>query len=154
MFISISCLQLSHFAEISGPYIRWQHRLAGPSGVYYCGQTSLNYNTSTTPKELYRRTVWILSSISSSAPALFTNTFYLWQNPFQAGGIHPGHHHYKRNMEVILCDVGWMNDGSNCAYMTVLTPKKPLPMLLKGSSSWEPDLHFLEDIILAAAEFI
>lgn len=56
MFISISCLQLSHFAEISGPYIRWQHRLAGPSGVYYCGQTSLNYNTSTTPEELYWRT--------------------------------------------------------------------------------------------------
>lgn len=31
---------------------------------------------------------------------------------------------YKRNMGVTLYDVGWMNDGSNHTYMTVLTPEK------------------------------
>lgn len=125
MFISLSCLQLSHFAEIS--YFALHHRMGGPSGVYWCDQSSLNHNTYTTWGVTLENIEFGCSPPPMpSTPALFTPTFCLQQNPFQTRGIHPGHHRYKGEIRLTLCDVGWMNARSNRTYVTVLTPKKRL----------------------------
>lgn len=80
MFISISCLQLSHFAEISGPYIPLQHRMGRPRGVvYYCGQTVILITVvlitiHTQSLRNYTGELWIW--ILSSSPSLSTCTVY------------------------------------------------------------------------------
>lgn len=144
MFISISCLQLSHFAEISGPYIPLQHRMGGPSGMYYCGQTSLNHHTYTTPEELYWSTLNLdtdLHLLPQHLHCLHTISVYD-KIPFWLGGSTQLTITTKEiwgSLCVMLAE--WMMGPTLLIWLS-LHQKKTLPMLLKGSSSWEPDLHF------------
>lgn len=129
VFISISCYSCPILLRSLAHTFPCTTEGEGQSGVVcYCGQTSL-ITIHTHPWGV------ILENIESgycppsppSAPALFTHKFCVWWNPSPAGGIHPAHHHCQRNTGVTLCDVGWMNDGSNRAYMTVFTPEKNPP---------------------------
>ena len=126
MFISISCLRLSHFVGISSAHSfpctteceDHQECIAVIKVVlitihtHHLRSCTRDTESGCSPPPL------------PSAPALFTLTFCLLQNSFWTGGINPGHHHYKQRIRFALYDVSWMNAGSNRTYISVHTPKK------------------------------
>lgn len=79
----------------------------------------------------------------SSAPALFTHNFLSMTKSLPGWGDSPSSPSLQKKYggHFVWC---WLKElrAQLCLYDCPYIRKKPLRVLLKGSSSWEPDLHF------------